>query len=176
MLSIQLAEKDKKHLKKFCDFLNLNYSYIKDTVGGFGTPCCKVTINSKEIIEDLKKYNLHQNKTLKEKPYENIAEELKPAYIRGIFDGDGEIKSNFKSLTFCGSYNTLIFILNYFTYFIEINNKIREEKDIENFYRLEITSQKNIYTALNIIYENANIYLDRKYQLYKKYIDLNCRD
>lgn len=113
---------------------------------------------------------MFQNKSGKEIPYKCKNEELEIAYIRGLFDGDGYIRSTQYGVGLVGSQE----ILEYVRKFLEVKLNL---KDCSNKYihphgkifKLAI-SGKNISTEiLKLLYNNSNIYLNRKYELYKQY-------
>ena len=91
------------------------------------------------------------------------------SFIRGYFDGDGCVSiynRNGKSrlsTSLLGTSEMLTFIQNLF---FKENKLTRNNKnnDVTHVYAL---SGQKAYTFLSIIYNNATIYLDRKYQKFK---------
>lgn len=181
-LQIQLAEKDKEHLIKFGKYMGLNKDeiseIIKDGFGGAYTrdnPVNNMKICSIEIIDNLKDKGITPRKSEKEKPYICQTKDLELAYIRGLIDGDGYIGSTQKRMGIVGSYDICEYVQNYINENIKdiSNNHIREHGTI---YKLEINGAEQTPIILKALYENANIYLDRKYQLYNDLYKPYCRD
>lgn len=172
-LQIQLAASDRKHLEKFCNYMELDdietKEIIKDSFGGAYTrdnPVCNVKICSLDIIKNLQNKGIDCRKSGKEQPYICSSKELEKAYIRGLFDGDGYIRSTQYGLGIVGSLEICSYVQNF------INNNI---KDISSnkiqthgvIYKLELSGKLQSSEILQYLYENAIIYLDRKYELYK---------
>lgn len=95
-----MAAKDEEHLIKFCKYLEMPKEeiaeIIKDGVGGAYTgdnPVKVVKICSKEIVKNLQNKNIQPQKSGKEIPYDCSSLELQTAYIRGLIDGDGYLRS-----------------------------------------------------------------------------------
>lgn len=173
-LSINLAEKDKEHLKKFCRFLQMPENeinaIIKNTVGGAYTkdnPTCALNICSKEIVQDLKEKNIFAAKSGKEIPYICETPQLEKAYIRGIFDGDGYIRSTQSGLGLVGSFEICSYVQNYINKYIvdTSSNHIREHGTI---WKFELSNRDFTKKILDFLYKDATIYLDRKFNLYKE--------
>lgn len=171
-LSLQLATKDYNHLVKFCLYMGLPETEIKEIIqDGFGGAYTRdnsinsVKICSLDIIANLKDKGVVPRKSGKEKPYICSSKNLELAYIRGLIDGDGYIRSTQYGMGIVGSKEICQYIQNFIIeniYDIS-NNKIHEHGII---YKLELNGRKQCSIILQKLYENANIYLDRKYNLY----------
>lgn len=171
-LQIQLASKDKNHLIKFCSFMGLSHEeteeIIKDGFGGAYTkdnPINNIKICSLDIINHLYEKKVFARKSGKEIPYICKTKELELAYIRGLIDGDGYIGSTQYRMGIVGSKEMCEYVKNFIIkniYDIS-SNTIREHGTI---YKLEINGKIQTSIILKALYENANIYLDRKYKLY----------
>jgi len=171
-LQIQLAEKDKDHIYKFCKYMGLNKQeseqIIKNGFGGAYTkdnPICNIKICSQEIIKNLQNKGITPRKSGKEKPYICSTLELEKAYIRGLIDGDGYIRSTTYGMGIVGSYDICSYVQNYITENIKdiSANHIREHGII---YKLELTGRLQTKAILEYLYKDANIYLQRKYDLF----------
>lgn len=170
-LQIKLAKKDEDHLKKFISFLGCNDydSRIKECVGGAysrDSPCCVVKICSKDIVINLKQYGIFQKKSGIETPYHFIDEKLIKPYIRGIFDGDGWIKSTDEfGFGFCGSYAVLSYIKEMISkYSVDMDKvSIRHEGKI---YNLSTGGRNKTIEFFDWLYKDATIFLNRKYEIY----------
>lgn len=175
LLQIKLAEKDKKHLKKFLQFLQFQdiENNIKTDIGGAYTrdnKCCVVKINGEQLIKNLNQFNLFQAKSTKEVPCVLNNKTLEKAYIRGIIDGDGYLRTTQNGFGIVGSYEVLEYIKNY------IHNNICDMSNVSivehgTIYKLAVNGINKTSKIINYFYKDANIYLDRKYSIFKeKYI------
>jgi hypothetical protein len=135
---------------------------------------CVLTVCNKTIVEDLKKFNIVNNKSLILKvPYDKIPKEYWIDYIRGIFDGDGSVKVRKKQ----ESHNTHILIefssgskeciedLTFMLHELGISKfSIRESKTSSgnSFYEITISTlpSKELYNLM--YYNNDLICLKRK--------------
>ena len=171
-LGINLAEKDTEHLFKFGKYLGLSNEsareLIKSSFGGAynkSNPisCVKVCCNS--IINNLIDKGIIPQKSGKEKPYICKTKELELAYIRGLIDGDGFLGSTQNRIGIVGSYEICEYVYNYINNNIVniSNNHIREHGTI---FKLEINNNEKSKIIIKTLYNNANIYLQRKYDLY----------
>lgn len=171
MLRIKLQEKDLDILEKICDYFEMDYSFIKYEFHNItGNKQYYLSIYDKEIIDRLKSYGLYQHKSFKEVPYYNIDKSLVRHYIRGIWDGDGYIRKDLKSIGVCGSKETLDFINNTLLNNLELIfsssfKGVKPHSDI-NLWRIDYHG-KNVDKILNYLYKDSTIYLNRKYSLYK---------
>ena len=165
-LTIELKSIDKEHLNKFNIFFE-NTNPITERINNLNVSCVKTQINSYELIEYLKQYNIYQNKSKTFViPEDKIPEEYKMDYIRGLIDGDGSIRINNHqqiTLEFCSGNQKCI---EQFKNIIGLDNKITQDKYT---YHVQVTGNKKAKAILDKIYENSNETkrLDRKYNNYK---------
>ena len=165
-LSIELKSIDEEHLKLFNEFSE-NTKEIEKRINNLNVECVKVQINSYELIEYLKNYNLIQNKSLIYTiPEDKIPQEYIMDFIRGIIDGDGCIRINNHqqiSLSFCGGNETCV---RQVRDLLGIDNKIKLDKQT---YSFQVTGNIKAKKILDKIYESSTEKnrLDRKYCIYK---------
>lgn len=174
-LSLQI--KDTGHLIKFNSFMNHNKNNIlidtKDPI----RPRCRWSVKNKHLWETLNKLGCTPKKSLTLVfPDKRIFkdESLIIPFIRGFFDGDGTFSYNrsgwvdnvYPYTGFTGTKPMLEEIVKI------LNLSAKWYKDLSyNGTWNEITWQCSFNTPesiklINILYNNANIYLDRKYELY----------
>lgn len=176
-LRIELSNKDKDHLDKFCNFMNYNgiiYPTKKE--------CSVLSMNSALLVRDLASYNIKPRKSYSNL-YPSIEEKYKSHFYRGILDSDGWIiyhKSS-KQYEFGFSSNTkqiLVDIQDYFSRLLEkkcgaLNHRVKEN---QSCYQLIIGGNTNFRKIANILYKDANYYLTRKYTLVQNaLLDLDSR-
>jgi len=178
---ISLTVDDKSHLDKFNTFME----YKGDNVKVGNIKCnnktfkrCRWGVTNKHLWNTLNNIGCTPKKSLSLKfPDLNIFTEkwLVLPFIRGYFDGDGcislmhpELALKVLSASIVGTSEMLNPIKDLF-----FNNNLiknHDNNDITYTYRL---TQKQAYIFLSIIYYNASIYLDRKYNKFKEW--KNCR-
>lgn len=174
---ITLSIQDRKHLEKLNQCLNSNYPIREYTqIAGYkpGNKYCRLLITSQKLVNDLKRHGVIENKTnILEPP--NITEELVPHFIRGYMDGDGCITSYLNNgyLRYCVKLLGTEKMLDYFNDFLKKNfqykiPKYYKRKKDQQVMSLEIASNIRSKNFLDLIYKNATIYLDRKYDKYLK--------
>lgn len=174
-ISIELSKKDINHLEKFKKSIESNQDIKTRTrtnkvISTKELQYASITITNKKMFKDIEKYGCIESKT-----YEgNIKLELIPEcfykdFLRGYIDGDGCISKK-------GYYSFIIVVLNnniadklciMFNKCTGLNFKISKkfEKLSKVPYNiLSISKKEECIHALNILYSNSTIYLDRKYQ------------
>jgi hypothetical protein len=165
-LSIELKETDKAHLEKFNLFFE-NTKTIEERVNNNGCKCVKTNINSFQLVEYLKQYNIYQNKSLTYTiPIDKIPEIYLMDFIRGLIDGDGCIRINNHqqiSLGFCSGNG---YCVEQFKEILGITNKTTKDKYT---YHTQVTGNIKAKAILDKIYLNSSdsTRLDRKYRIYK---------
>lgn len=177
-LRLQLAEEDKNHVEKLKEFLQYsgNTSVVKSTIKVdkitnkeyICQPLCKLDISSARIVRSLAQYGVVARKSKIAKLSEKLINNSHLKHvIRGLIDGDGSIVEyeniKFPVLSLCGSE----FIIRQFMFFVK--SIIPEYK--RNIY---ICKNKNLFEAkvsgfqalkvIEVLYSDAIIYLDRKYE------------
>lgn len=170
-LGITLSEIDKDHLYKFSESIKstypintYKYSGYKDVYGS------RVVIKSDMLISDLIHNGVFYNKSLILLPPKNIPDNLLMHFIRGYMDGDGSISV---SKTKYGDSYKLRFegtkeMLDWIQLIFKTNCKLQKRnKDTKNSYSLDYGGNISVLSKLNLIYNNANVFLPRKYDRYK---------
>lgn len=181
---LSLSLKDINHLKKFNDFLkypkglNIKETHqfgSKEHVNKNGETLYMVTteIQNQHTYDALVSKGVVPNKSLiLTFPDINVftSESLVYHFIRGYFDGDGTLglynhsKTNpnlEESLSFVGTKDFLKGVQKYLG-----EGYLMQKKNCnENTYRLGYSTKK-AFNAAKLMYENATIYLDRKYNIY----------
>lgn len=139
-------------------------------------------ISSQKIVDDLKKRGISYRKSLNE-ILPSVPAKYIPDFIRGIVDGDGGMRIDKKghpSISVCGGEKVIYFIRDYFLDNMQLYSKVSRitYSQLYKNYLYEIRYKSN--TALKIIahiYNDGNyLYLNRKYQLAKKCLELKIRE
>lgn len=169
-LQFNLQREDEYIIKEFCEEINYlgNIEHHEDNVRKISS----VNICSKKIITDLIYHGIVPKKTGKEIMPDTIDKKLIKHFIRGFIDGDGHIGKTCKKISIC---STSLNILYSIKYFLEEKLNIKEyevewkpltSKNKKLFY-YEIYSDSAI-KVLNFLYNEATIFLKRKYNIYKE--------
>lgn len=175
-LEVILAIKDVDHLEKFRKFLNLETKVRIAKNSGKGEFIARLSVRNKNIWTQLNNKGCVPKKSLiLQFPNENVFANKNLIYdfIRGYCDGDGclsmrKYKTKIKTdVSFVGTEMFLVGLekfLNIKGYVGSKNSKNYDNKAFE----LKYASVKARKVA-RLLYENSNIYLDRKYKIYENF-------
>lgn len=165
-LEIGLAAKDKEHLVKFLKDLK---SDARIRLGSKNI--YKISISRLKLVNDLTSHGITERKSLTLKPLIGIPESLYHHYIRGYFDGDGCISKSLDK-----KYNRLIFginILGTIDFLSDIHSWIKARIPTKskifsryNYYGVTYGGNKTALKIMDLLYQDATIFLDRKHQRY----------
>lgn len=171
-LSIKLQARDASHLKKFNKSINGNISIdIFEDLCNLNNKIykqCQIRLYSEKMVHDLIKYGVIPNKSLVKQFPSNISYKFMWDYIRGYYDGNGGIVGSKETnkyaacYIYTGSRDFADGLKNFLN-----NNGIKtssvfKPKEKDNCWKIAINGMKNVDDFLHRIYDNANIYLDRK--------------
>jgi len=169
---LSLKASDSEHLVKFNTFMeydgmNIKYGKIKERYER-----CRWSITNKHLWTTLNNYGCTPRKSLTLKFPNILSNDLLIPFIRGYFDGDGCItfirnKSNIVPIANMIGTNDFLQTIKETLSKLGCCPQIRSDKRYnDNIKVLYFPTQDNI-KFLNIIYNKASIYLDRKYKRYK---------
>jgi len=130
----------------------------------------KMEFNSTQIVNDLIDKGCIKNKSLllNFPSLEQVPYELLHHFIRGYIDGDGSIsilKDGRYQLGITSTKNMLEGINNFFKEQVDNKNQIFEYKNKKAYY-MHIGGNTTALKTLDIIYKDANIFMERKYDKY----------
>lgn len=168
-LSFTLGIQDQEQLNKFK--LSLQSSHpirvIPPNPPKSPNPECSLQISSKYMIQSLNKLNIYSRKSLNCNPdVEQVPLSLLRHYWRGVIDGDGAI-CNMKNrktwyISLVGSYETINAFIEYVT---TLGIKYKPPRKTKNIYAISYSGVALPQLIVKTLYDNAQIYLDRKYLL-----------
>lgn len=123
--------------------------------------CVRLYLSSIKLVADLKQVGVTRCKSLTI-GFPKLRDDLIRHFIRGFFDGDGHIGNRqcalvIGSAKFLDGFDSIIF---------DKFGKKLYRNDMNNYCRVQFNRRDS--DIIKWMYENSNIYLDRKY---KKYID-----
>lgn len=171
---ITLNPKDINHLEKLSNEIEFsgkvkhivrNYNHKNSTKNKVESAI--LSIPGKEIVYDLDKHGCGKNKT-KDLSLPKLDQKLKRHFIRGFFDGDGcltKTKDLYWRIQFSCNFKIATEIKELFKN--ELNIDIGKITKMKNIYSISKQKKDEVKTILNYLYQDSNIYLDRKYDLYK---------
>lgn len=166
-ISITLDLKDEYMLLKFKEILGASTN-----VGYDGRGCGQIAVRSNTMAKDLEKYGVIPQKTA-HTYLPNINSKYMPHLLRGILDGDGSIQAHkvgnrfLHDISFCGTHRLMQDISNISAKYLPLK-VIPTVYDYKNRKLSEIKFKNYDDCILfgDWIYNNATIYLTRKYEKY----------
>lgn len=165
-IQINLKKDDKNHLEKFQRAIKSNYILNEKVVNN--SSVVQLKINCTKMCNDLIAKNITPKKSLIVTMPE-LPQHLVRHYIRGYFDGDGNIK-NFYDKNNRHRYNFNIVggidMLEQIQQHIPCSTSIYKLKRVNEIFSLETTKKNNIIIIYNYLYNNATIYLERKKDIF----------
>ena len=179
-LEVHLSIKDLNHLEKFRKFLKLQ-TEIRSGIDSKGYGFCHLSIRNKHLWETLNNLGCVPNKSLilkfpKLSIFKGNIQELVLHFIRGYVDGDGclctyKIKNSVQTqLSLVGTKEFLFDINKIFK-----NKGYIRSKSCENWenksYELKFSTVPSRKIA-RYLYQDANIYLERKYNKFLEFCSL----
>ena len=138
---------------------------------------CKIVelqISSKNFVKPLLNMNLGNNKTytLNSDILKFIPKYLTKDFLRGYFDGDGNVMFGKKytsgikyNINICGNEE---FLSNTYQIFFPSTNKMYFDKKSKQTFIWKISSKNKVQQFLHYLYNNSKIHLKRKYKIYLK--------
>ena len=167
-LAMCMQESDSYILDIFRDEIRTTKQLTPD-----GRGCLGLHIISKNLVDGLRQYGLHERKSLDCWFPDNLPLHLYPHFIRGIFDGDGSAsyyvrqgrRSHTKAVRFCSGNRQFLVDLIEFLYTvceIPITN-IYQEK--ENLWSIRYASNNSMLKLISYMYEDAHVFLHRKKEI-----------
>lgn len=178
-IKIVLALKDIDQLEKFKMFLNSNHPIkifsIKSKKNDKIFEYCRINIHSKKIKNNLISLGIIERKSLLLKP-PNLPKNLILPFVRGYFDGDGGftehiVKKNNQFQT-NATFTSTKEMCDYIEKFLREHgfNVTRQKrfKDTKNNYTISVNGNFNIKLLGELLYGDANIFLNRKYNQFQK--------
>ena len=146
-----------------------------------GKPQFGVDINSTFIVNDLVNLGYGFKKTYSELHLPNIDKSLIRHFIRGYFDGDGSFSGNIRidkgksprkvvKFCICSKGKTILEEIQKFFSLYDITTAIYYSKR-DDLYLLNTSSQKSVKLIFNLLYDDSNYYLQRKFNKISYYVN-----
>lgn len=172
-ISITQASTDDYILEKFKEAVHCNTSITYD-----GRGCSQIAIRSDLMAESLSKYGIIGDKLLLGR-LPLLHNEFMPHLLRGIFDGDGNIKAHQTSIgnryahaiSFCGTHSLMQSINEYFHNTLLVKQQEVYDYSDRRLSEIKWQNKSDMKTIGDWMYRDATIYLARKHKLYKDFIN-----
>jgi len=171
-ISLTLQKDDHEHLVKFSDFFGCTIREVKGSGKNKDVTYIRCAFSSQKIYDKLKFFDFTNNKTLSITPH-NLLTGSKD-FWRGLVDGDGSIyypndkradgKYNGLRLDLYGTEHTLDSFLIYLLANSIQTKTVPKKRKNANVYQVTISDVT--CKAIKLLYKDATIYLDRKYNTY----------
>lgn len=178
---IALQDGDYEILEKIRSCLNSDHPIVrniqkKNPYTGSNhlvTPQCTISINGKDLVKPLFEMGLDSRKTytLDNTIMKYVPENLVKHFLRGYFDGDGNIvwgkhysSGNKYLIQVAGNEK---FLLGSFQKYFPTPNVLYKYKTSKQCFAWKVSDKLKVLEFLNYLYSDAKIYLDRKYKIYK---------
>ena len=180
-ISLEIHEKDKHILDVLKEELQTNNSV---SLSCKGRTTYTLRVHSNLMARDLAKYGIVPHKTgIEQIPVSLLKEEFIQHFIRGFFDGDGWFSISYygncpkMAIGFAKNITMLTDIRNYLHKKLGVTLvKVHEYNDLTKGYlgygMLMFTKRQNVLDIGNFMYKNATIFLDRKYEVYKRMLTI----
>ena len=167
---IEVTLKEEHHLQKLKEFINTRTDVKpKDVnINGKIKRYYRLSFANKKIHDDLIKNGCIPKKslTLKFPTEKQVPRHLINHYMRGYFDGDGCIhKYDYECSLVISIIGTYDFLEEFKKIYDMPNNKYIS---CGKAYEYKTAAKECVYRFLDLIYEDATIYLERKYAIYKQ--------
>ena len=174
--SLALASVDRAHILRLRSALKSTHpikevtspAHFSQVIGHVReTECCRFVVTSPRLTESLRRLGVVDNKSLIVK-WPEIATHLEKHFLRGVVDGDGCFslgKTGDMSFSIAGSESIVRTAEEVLAKRCGINrHKVRK---IRNHYLVQLCGNKQIGKIASFLYEDASIYLPRKYDKVK---------
>lgn len=157
-IEVALGGKDETHLEEFKAFLETDAPIKHRLINGHDT--IRFTVCSRKMTEDLIRHGCTPAKSLTLTFPEHLPKELERHFMRGYFDGDGSVHVRKDGQVLWEVIGTKEF-LDAYSYRLGLSNtKYNRHGEA---YGLRYSGNNNARDILSFLYDDANIYLKRKY-------------
>src|ERR1035437_9430099 len=165
---IRIDIQDEGHLEKLRDNIYINKDMpVRIKLSQTKKNVYYITIHDNKFVSDCEKLGIVRVKSHITK-YPSIDNRYDRDFIRGVFDGDGcltySLDGRYRRYTFSivGSFDLISSIRNKIL-LLDVNVGFRKTKSI---YELSIRGNRQIIKMLDWLYDESEIYLERKFNKY----------
>lgn len=175
VIELALKYDDIKHIEKFKNSIESNHKiYTRSIVlKDKEYQSCRICLHNKAFHESLIKHGCINNKSKIIKYPDFLTEDLERHFIRGFFDGDGNISLESNSTDrvsrvrfFSGSEDFIKALSCRLNYFLDTDIEYSWDRTC---FSIVYGKKNDKIKLLNYMYKGCTIYLDRKFNVYKNY-------
>ena len=168
-VGLSISVNDIEHLERFKEFLQTTAPINIYNCSGYNNDnkYCRLIVTSRKMKNDLMNLGVVPHKTTII-TFPQLDEKLVPHFIRGYFDGDGSWSFNANrdeyQFKVCGTKEFLEGMLRH----IGTETKLYQrypERNVNNWYT-SIGGRQQVLSIMKYLYDDATIYLERKYKKY----------
>lgn len=170
LFSIQLQSDDSYMIEYIKDELKAPRKIVYDKRDN----SCSISIINNVFVQNLAIQGVLEGKS--NRFFSNIPDEFISHYIRGLFDGDGSITIR-KAHSYGKAMRCCFVLLAHSKLINQLQDYLERKLGLTHLslcsdggdaYSIRYSSHKDFLTVTDFIYENANIFLKRKYQKYEQ--------
>lgn len=173
---ISLKIDDEQHIRKFLTSIKATNPITYDYSSGRKHALAKVVLTSQKTVNDLIKHGCFKKKTFLLQPPTTIPDDLIPHFIRGFFDGDGSIVKasgkyyeKYHKYHFQVSFSCMETIAYWLQHFFGFGSVVKDQRSKQSF-SYTLGGRNCILKFYHTLYDNATIYLDRKYERFQEFL------
>ncbi|MBV9229227.1 MAG: hypothetical protein JOZ18_07930 [Chloroflexi bacterium] len=167
-INLQIGDTD--HIHKFAASLRSEQPVgFRENTSSNGVTSTQafILISSLKLTQSLHRLGVTPKKTFIVRPCEEVPEALLADYWRGVFDGDGSISRSGLlhmnwQVSLVGNMAMVEGFREFIARFVRSNANVRP---ISSIFRVTYFGHAKPRAVAQVLYENATIYLDRKYVL-----------
>lgn len=172
-VKLELQERDKEILEKINDEIQSDKPLGFNNLSGKNSNwqnTYRIDITNKHISDRLVELGMVQNKSLTLEFPLWLEESLYAPFLRGYLDGDGHIEwNNTRFITLVGTNQFCKYVKEFCENRLCINCSIYDTANKNsNTKLLHICGKEKIKAFLDFIYKDADLYIERKYNIYQK--------
>lgn len=171
--ALTLAKDSIDSLEKFKKSIKATNPITWDTSKKNSQPQGRLLMRSQKTVNDLIDKGCVKQKSLILQPPKNIPEELIRHFIRGFFDGDGSLMkyertkdSTIYSINITSTYEMVKWIKQVFQM-----GQIFPEKRREQTWYFTVGGNQQVITLYHFLYDDATIWMDRKYNRFQELLN-----
>lgn len=172
---VDILEKVNKEVGSNRPLLYRDYSIIGENKY-LCAPQYILSITNKYFANQLKNLGIVENKSLVLEFPTCITDDLLPDFLRGLFDGDGFLEKKRYRIGFTGTKQMMDSIIEKTKRILDIQFSIYDEHAKGgNTFSIKIGNKKDCLKFLNYIYNDSELYMNRKHDIYINYLNGLCR-
>lgn len=169
-MAVVLGKEDVGHLEKLRAALGSDHKIV--AVRGKTSDCVRFAVSSSELVESLQRLGVTFRKSASHQFSEHVPEDLLRHYFRGYFDGNGGISRHERSQWIVKNAASESFLDRFLEWIrAQIGGYTPGITYAGGIHRVAWTGTHRCREILALMYQDANVFLDRKKALYDAICD-----